>query len=43
MSNNKKEKNSTPQGTIAILIIYIIVIIALWGSSYLTLLSRGVN
>lgn len=39
--NDKKYK--VPQGTIAILIIYILLIIALWGSAYLTLLSRGVT
>lgn len=38
---NDKDKYKTPQGTIAILIMYIIVIIALWGSAYLILLSRG--
>jgi hypothetical protein len=40
---NEKDKYKTPQGTIAILIIYVIIIIALWGSAYLTLLSRGVT
>lgn len=38
---NEKDKYKVPQGTIAILVIYIILIIALWGSAYLTLLSRG--
>ena len=38
-----KKKYSTPSGTIAILIIYILLIIALWGSAYLTMLSRGVT
>ncbi|MCA9949619.1 MAG: cytochrome c oxidase subunit 2A [Anaerolineales bacterium] len=38
---NKKDKYKVPQGTIAIIIIYILLIIALWGSAYLTLLSRG--
>jgi hypothetical protein len=38
---NEKDKYKTPQGTIAILVIYIILIVALWGSAYLTLLSRG--
>lgn len=38
---DEKDKYKTPQGTIAILIIYIILIVALWGSAYLTLLSRG--
>ena len=37
------KKYKTPQGTVAILIIYILLIIALWGSAYLTLLSRGVT
>jgi flagellar basal body-associated protein FliL len=40
---NEKDKYKTPQGTVAIIIIYLIVIIALWGSAYLTLLSRGVT
>lgn len=31
----------TPQGTIAIMVIFVLLIIALWGSVYLTLLSRG--
>ncbi len=38
-----KKKYKVPSGTIAILLIYIILIIALWGSAYLTLLSRGVT
>lgn len=38
-----KDKYKTPQGTIAIIIIYIILIILLWGSAYLTMLSRGVT
>lgn len=40
---NKDKKYHTPQGTIAIMVIFIILIIALWGSAYLTLLSRGVT
>ncbi len=39
----RKDKYKVPQGTIAILIIYILLIIALWGSAYLTMLSRGVT
>jgi hypothetical protein len=31
----------TPQGTVAIMVIFVLLIIALWGSVYLTLLSRG--
>lgn len=41
--NNKDKKYKAPQGTIAIMIIFVILIIALWGSAYLTLLSRGVT
>lgn len=40
---NEKDKYKTPQGTIALMVIFIILIIALWGSAYLTLLSRGVT
>lgn len=32
-----------PKGTIVILILFLIVLIALWASVYLILLSRGVN
>ena len=39
----KNDKRKAPQGTVAILVIYIIIIAALWGSAYLTLLSRGVT
>lgn len=38
---NDKNKYKTPQGTIALMVIFVILIIALWGSAYLTLLSRG--
>ena len=37
------KKYKTPQGTIALLIIFIILMIALWGSAYLTLIARGVT
>lgn len=37
------DKYKTPQGTIAITIIYLFIIIALWGSAYLTVLGRGVT
>ncbi|HOU39871.1 MAG: cytochrome c oxidase subunit 2A [Candidatus Promineofilum sp.] len=40
---NDKDRYKTPQGTIALMVIFIILIIALWGSAYLTLLSRGVT
>ncbi len=39
----KDKKYKTPHGTIAILAIYILLILALWGSVYLTVLSRGVT
>lgn len=40
---NDKDKYKTPQGTIALMVIFIILIIALWGSAYLTMLSRGMT
>ncbi len=40
---NDKDRYKTPQGTIALMVIFIILIIALWGSAYLTMLSRGVT
>ena len=36
-----KKKYKAPMGTIAILSIYVILIILMWGSVYLVLLSRG--
>ena len=36
-----KKKYQVPMGTIAILTLYVILIILLWGSAYLTMLSRG--
>ena len=40
---NDKDKYKAPQGTVALIVIYILLIIALWGSAYLTMLSRGVT
>jgi hypothetical protein len=40
---DKKKKYKAPQGTVAIMVIFIILLIALWGSAYLTMLSRGVT
>lgn len=40
---NKKDKYTTPQGTIAIMVIFVLLIIALWGSAYLTMIARGMN
>ncbi len=31
----------TPKGTIALLAVYVLIIIALWGNVYLTMISRG--
>ncbi len=39
----KDKKYKTPQGTVALVILFILIIIALWGSAYLTMLARGVN
>lgn len=33
----------TPQGTIVVLVLYILLVVALWGSAYLTMLSRGIT
>jgi hypothetical protein len=42
MESAMKEPD-TPQGTIALLLVYVVIIVALWGSAYLTLLSRGMT
>ncbi|MCP4362420.1 MAG: cytochrome c oxidase subunit 2A [Chloroflexi bacterium] len=41
--DQEKKEYKTPAGTITIMVIFILLIIALWGSVYLTLLSRGVT
>lgn len=33
----------TPQGTIALLLVYAVIVIALWSNVYFTMLSRGVT
>jgi hypothetical protein len=33
----------TPQGTIALLMIFVLLLVVLWGSAYLTVLSRGMT
>ena len=33
----------TPQGTIALILVYAVIIIALWSNVYLTMISRGVT
>lgn len=40
---DREKKYKTPQGTVALIIVYLLLIIALWGSAYLTMLSRGVT
>jgi len=41
--SSMKESNSQPRGTIAILIIFAVMIVVLWGSVYLVLLFRGAS
>lgn len=41
MKRNPKDSHQTPQGTIALMVVFVILIIALWGSAYLTMLARG--
>ena len=33
----------TPMGTIALMLVFLVLIAALWGNVYLTVLSRGVT
>jgi hypothetical protein len=33
----------TPKGTIALLIVFVLLTVTLWGAAYLTMLSRGMN
>ncbi len=33
----------TPQGTIALLLVYLVIIVALWTNVYMTMISRGVT
>ncbi|MCC6167088.1 MAG: cytochrome c oxidase subunit 2A [Caldilineaceae bacterium] len=37
-----KQGPDTPQGTIALLLVYFLVILALWGNVYFTMVSRGI-
>jgi hypothetical protein len=32
----------TPKGTLALLLVYTLIIIALWSNAYLTMMARGV-
>ncbi|MCS7038734.1 MAG: cytochrome c oxidase subunit 2A [Anaerolineae bacterium] len=36
-------EHSRPVGTMALMLLYFILILVLWGSVYLTLLERGVT
>jgi hypothetical protein len=38
-----KKGPDTPQGTIALLLVYALIIALLWGNVYLTMLARGVT
>ena len=33
----------TPQGTIALMLVYLVILVALWSNVYFTMISRGVN
>ena len=41
MKRNEKNRYETPQGTVVLMIVFIILMVALWGSAYLTMLARG--
>lgn len=38
-----KREPDTPMGTIALLAVYVLIIVLLWGNVYLTMISRGVT
>ena len=38
-----EEEEFQPRGTVAILVIFVLAIIVLWGSVYVILLSRGIT
>jgi len=33
----------TPMGTIALMLIFAVLVVLLWGSAYMIMLSRGAN
>ncbi len=41
MKQNGNKDHKTPDGTVVLMIVFFILIVALWGSTYLTLLARG--
>ena len=38
-----RKEPETPMGTIALLAVYVVIILLLWGNVYFTMLSRGVT
>lgn len=43
MSGNNQPEHPKPVGAMALMLIYFVIIIVLWSSAYLTLLTRGVT
>lgn len=43
MRNESRHDHPKPMGTIALLLLYALIILLLWGNAYLTLLIRGVT
>lgn len=41
MKRNEKDRYQSPQGTIVLMIVLVVLLVALWGSAYLTMLARG--
>jgi hypothetical protein len=37
----KVEEEQKPKGTIAVVVVFAVIIVVLWGSVYVTLLLRG--
>ena len=37
------QEPQTPQGTIALLLVYLVIVVALWGTAYVTVMSRGMT
>lgn len=40
-ADSSGQNYKAPAGTIALLILYILLLVVLWGSAYLIMLSRG--
>lgn len=43
MKSESRPDHPRPVGTIAVLLLYALIILLLWGSAYLTLLLRGLT